>query len=121
MPSSPPVSADCPVDLDHLKRMTSGEQGLEREVLQLFLKQTSRLVAALESLPAETGALSHTLKGSARAIGAFRLADSAAALEEAACQGRDSSAELAAVHVAVAEARAKKAANTAFSRARHRA
>jgi HPt (histidine-containing phosphotransfer) domain-containing protein len=106
MSSSPPVSADCPVDLDHLRRMTSGEHSLEREVLQLFLKQTSRLVAALEGLPAETNALSHMLKGSARAIGAFRLADSAAALEEAACQGRDSSAELAAVHAAVAEARA---------------
>jgi HPt (histidine-containing phosphotransfer) domain-containing protein len=106
MPSPPPVLTDCPVDLDHLARMTSGERGLEREVLQLFLTQTSRLVAALDSLPAEAATLSHTLKGSARAIGAFRVADSAAALEEAVLLGRDSSAELAAVHAAVAEAQA---------------
>ena len=106
MPSSPPASADSPVDLDHLTRMTCGERGLEREVLQLFLEQASRLTAALDGLQTETGALSHTLKGSARAVGAFCVADSAAALEEAARLGRDPSAELAAVHAAVAEARA---------------
>jgi len=106
MSSAAPVCADCPVDFDHLKRMTSGKRGLEREVLQLFLKQTSGLVAALDGLPAETAALSHTLKGSARAIGAFRVADSAAALEQAAKAGRDPSAELVAVHAAVEEARA---------------
>jgi HPt (histidine-containing phosphotransfer) domain-containing protein len=106
MPPSQSASTDCPVDLDHLKRMTCGELGLEREVLQLFLEQATRLTAALDGLQAETGALSHTLKGSARAIGAFRVADSAAALEEAARLGRDPSAELAAVRAAVAEARA---------------
>jgi len=104
MPSSPSVLTDCAVDLDHLERMTSGEKSLEREVLQLFLEQTGGLLDALDALPAQTDALSHTLKGSARAIGAFRVADSAAALEEAAGQGRDLSAELAAVRVAVAEA-----------------
>jgi HPt (histidine-containing phosphotransfer) domain-containing protein len=106
MPSSSPASADCPVDLDHLEHATSGERGLEREVLQLFLKQTSQLTVALDGLPAETGALSHTLKGSARAIGAFRVADSAAALEEAVRQGGDLSAALSAVQAAVAEAQA---------------
>ncbi len=85
--------------------MTSGEQGLEREVLELFLKQTSRIVEELAALPAAAGTLSHTLKGSARAIGAFPLADSAAALEEAARQGRDPSAERAALHQAISEAR----------------
>jgi HPt (histidine-containing phosphotransfer) domain-containing protein len=90
--------------------MTAGEQGLEREVLELFLKQTGRLVAALDGLPAETGALSHTLKGSARAIGAFRLADSAGALEEAARRGGDLSVELAAVRAAAAKAQAAIAA-----------
>lgn len=106
MPFSPQLSADCPLDLAHLKSMTHGEAGLEREVLQLFLKQTSHLVAALDTWPAEAGALSHTLKGSARAIGAFRVADRAAALEEASRHGHDPSSALAALHAAVGEAQA---------------
>jgi len=106
MPSSPPVTTDCPVDFDHLKRMTSGEAGLEREVLELFLKQTSRLVEALDALPAAAATLAHTLKGSARAIGAFGVADRAAALEVAARGGRDPAEELAALHAAVEEAQA---------------
>jgi HPt (histidine-containing phosphotransfer) domain-containing protein len=104
MPTSLPVSADCPVDFDHLKRMTLGEEALEREVLRMFLKQATRLLDALAGLPAETSTLTHTLKGSARAIGAFRLADRAAALEEVARNGGDLAAPLAALEAAVAEA-----------------
>jgi len=104
MPSSLPDSADCPVDFDHLKRMTLGEEALEREVLRMFLKQATRLLDALAGLPAETSTLTHTLKGSARAIGAFRLADRAAALEEVARNGGDLAAPLAALEAAVAEA-----------------
>jgi HPt (histidine-containing phosphotransfer) domain-containing protein len=106
MPSSPLPSADRAVDLDHLKRMTSGEAGLEHEVLQLFLRQTSRLVEALDGSPMDAATLAHTLSGSARAIGAFRLAARAAALEDATRQGRDGAVELAALRLAVAEARA---------------
>jgi HPt (histidine-containing phosphotransfer) domain-containing protein len=106
MPSSPPVSADCPVDFDHLMRVTLGEEALEHEVLRMFLKQTGRLLDnALACSPAEVLTLAHTLKGSARAIGAFRLADSATALEEMACNGGDLAAPLAALEAAVAEAR----------------
>jgi len=105
MPSSPLPSADFPVDLDHLKRMTSGEASLEHEVLQLFLRQTSRLVEALDQQSAQAGALAHTLKGSAQAIGAFHLAGSAAALEEAIRHGRDGALELAQLRATVAEAR----------------
>src|SRR5919108_1263968 len=100
MPSSPPVSADRPVDFDHLKRMTLGEKALEREVLQMFLKQAGRMLDALAHSPAEAGTLTHTLKGSARAIGAFRLADSAAALEERARNGGDLTGPLAALNAA---------------------
>jgi len=105
MPSSPLPSADRAVDLDHLKRVTSGEAGLEHEVLQLFLSQTGRLVESLDHPPADAAALAHTLSGSARAIGAFRLAERAAALEQAIRQGRDGMPELAQLRVAVAEAR----------------
>jgi HPt (histidine-containing phosphotransfer) domain-containing protein len=106
MPSSQPAPDDRPVDLDHLKRMTLGEAALEREVLELFLKQTSRLLTELADQPAQAGALSHMLKGSARAIGAFRLADQAAALEQIARQGHDHSEALATLVEAAAEAQA---------------
>ena len=82
MPSTTLVADLSPVDFDHLARMTLGESRLEREVLELFLKQAGRLVEAMAELPAETPALAHTLKGSARAIGAFRIADCAADLED---------------------------------------
>src|SRR5262245_44935485 len=106
MPVSLPVSAGLPVDLDHLERMTLGEKDLEREVLQMFLKQTSRLLTALSDSPAEAGALSHTLKGSAEAVGAFRVAETAAAVESVSRQGSDPAQALAALHEAVAEAQA---------------
>jgi HPt (histidine-containing phosphotransfer) domain-containing protein len=106
MPLSQPAPDDRAVDLDHLKRMTLGEAALEREVLELFLKQTSRLLTELADQPTQAGALSHMLKGSARAIGAFRLADQAAALEHVARQGDDHSEALAALREAAAEAQA---------------
>jgi HPt (histidine-containing phosphotransfer) domain-containing protein len=103
MPAGP-LSADrSPLDVEHLERMTLGEKALEREVLEMFVAQSARLLDTLATLPAETTALAHTLKGSARAIGAFTVAERANALESAA-QGGD--AALAALREAVAEARA---------------
>ena len=81
MPSPPLAPDNGPIDLAHLRRMTLGDAGLEREVLTMFLTQASRLVAALATEPADALALAHTLKGSARAIGAFSVADAAAHLE----------------------------------------
>jgi HPt (histidine-containing phosphotransfer) domain-containing protein len=95
----------APLDLDHLVRMTGGEEVLEREVLELFLKQSERIVDALAARPAELPTLSHTLNGSARAIGASRVADCAAALEEAARRGGDPARSLAELGEALAEAR----------------
>jgi HPt (histidine-containing phosphotransfer) domain-containing protein len=103
MPAGPLVADLCPLDFDHLERMTLGEKALEREVLEMFLAQSCRLLDALAARPAETGALAHTLKGSARAIGAFNVADRAAALEAAGQDGDQ--AELAALREAVIEAR----------------
>jgi HPt (histidine-containing phosphotransfer) domain-containing protein len=91
-----------PLDFDHLERMTLGEKALEREVLEMFLAQSAKLIATLASLPVETAALAHTLKGSARAIGAFKLAERADVLEAA---GQGDTAALAALQEAVAEAR----------------
>lgn len=83
MPSQSGAAAHGPIDLDHLHRMTLSDPVLEREVLRLFVEQTANLMQTLASLPENAAALAHTLKGSARAIGAFRVAEAAAALEAA--------------------------------------
>jgi HPt (histidine-containing phosphotransfer) domain-containing protein len=105
MPSPPLAPDDGPIDIEHLQRMTLGDESLEREVLAMFSAQAVRLVGALAALPADGGTLAHTLKGSARAIGAFRVADAASGLESAIQNGGDPSQPLAELKEAVAEAR----------------
>ncbi|WP_159586744.1 Hpt domain-containing protein [Chelativorans xinjiangense] len=74
----------APIDRTHLARQTQGDAGLQREVLQLFLAQAVSVRGELASADAETRhRLAHCLVGSARAVGAFALADCAAALEAA--------------------------------------
>ena len=60
-----------------------GESALERDVLSLFAQQSRDLLERLVAMPADAAVLVHTLKGSARAIGAFAVADAAQALETA--------------------------------------
>jgi HPt (histidine-containing phosphotransfer) domain-containing protein len=105
MPSPPLAPDDGPIDIDHLQRMTLGDAGLEREVLAMFSAQAASLIGALAMLPPEAGALAHTLKGSARAIGAFAVADAAADLEAAIQNGDDPSDALAQLNEAIALAR----------------
>ena len=81
MPSPPLAPDDGPIDTAHLQRMTLGDASLEREVLAMFSAQAVGLVSALAGLPPDAGALAHTLKGSARAIGAFAVADARAAID----------------------------------------
>jgi HPt (histidine-containing phosphotransfer) domain-containing protein len=87
-PIAPETSAlepdDRPIDLVHLARMTLGERSLEREVLQLFDRQSTLLLARMRSAaPSGVVTLAHTLKGSARGIGAWRIARAAEAVEAA--------------------------------------
>lgn len=105
MPSPPLAPDDGLIDLDHLSRITLGDAGLEREVLAMFAAQSAKLLDALAMLPAESAALAHTLKGSARAIGASAVAEAAAGLEAALSAGRDPSEPLAELGEAVARAR----------------
>ena len=71
-----------PVDLAHLSRQTMGDRDLEREVLSLFLHQAHLVGDRMEgATPQERVLLAHGLKGSARGIGAFRVADIADAVE----------------------------------------
>ncbi|HSO48052.1 MAG TPA: Hpt domain-containing protein [Rhizobiaceae bacterium] len=72
-----------PVDLVHLSAQTMGDRALEAEVLRIFLSQAPVWMDALTRTGGNTARreAAHTLKGSARAIGAFRLADLAAEAE----------------------------------------
>ena len=73
-----------PIDLVHLARTTLGDRSLEREVLQLFDRQAALLIARMRSAtPGGVVIIAHTMKGSARGIGAWRVARAAEAVERA--------------------------------------
>jgi HPt (histidine-containing phosphotransfer) domain-containing protein len=105
MPSPPLAPGGGPIDFDHLQRMTLGDAGIEQEVLRMFSAQSAMLVETLTAMPSDAGALAHTLKGSARAIGAFAVADAAERLETVLAGGSDPTAALARLAEAVVEAR----------------
>ncbi|MGH1417463.1 MAG: Hpt domain-containing protein [Hyphomicrobiaceae bacterium] len=76
--------AESPIDFDHLARYTLGERDLEREILNLF---SDHLPITMSKLKAAASAkdwrvAAHSLKGSARAVGAWRLAEHAALAEK---------------------------------------
>jgi len=104
--SSPPLAPDDgPIDFEHLKRMTLDDAGLEQEVLAMFAAQSAQLIGRLADLPEDAPTLAHTLKGSARAIGAFGVAEAAARLETVLADGTDPSGLLTELGDAVALAR----------------
>ncbi len=78
------IIADSPIDMAHLRRYTLGDRGLEKEVLDLFLAQLPSIIGALGV--SETGDVrsraAHTLKGSGRAVGAWRIAALAEDIED---------------------------------------
>jgi HPt (histidine-containing phosphotransfer) domain-containing protein len=77
--------ASAAIDRAHLARMTFGDRALERELLQLFDRQASILLARMrDSEAVALAGLAHTLKGSAAGIGAGGVAEAAAAAERAA-------------------------------------
>jgi HPt (histidine-containing phosphotransfer) domain-containing protein len=65
-----------PVDRAHLRRYTLGDEELEREVLGLFLAQVPLTMESLHYAESDRGwqVAAHTLKGSARAVGAWEVA-----------------------------------------------
>lgn len=80
-----PAGAPKPIDLTHLARMTLGDRRLQREILDLFDQQIVLLVARITDREEATmAALAHTLKGSARSIGAWDLVRATEAVETAA-------------------------------------
>jgi len=84
--ASPPIAAEtaAAIDVAHLARMTLGDRKLEREVLDLFDRQAEQLLTRMHTVkPAGVATLAHTRVGSARGIGAWRVAAAAEALEAA--------------------------------------
>ncbi|MGE0566145.1 MAG: Hpt domain-containing protein [Pseudolabrys sp.] len=79
--AAPDASGEL-LDRDHLAQMTLGDTKLEREILALFERQAELLLERMRMLPPPAvSTLAHTLKGSARGIGAWNVARAAEAVE----------------------------------------
>jgi HPt (histidine-containing phosphotransfer) domain-containing protein len=81
---SPDKLAGAPVDRIYLARFTMGSAALEQEVLQLFADQAPLYLQQLRDAPVDKAwkQAAHTIKGSASAIGAWRLARFAEVAEQ---------------------------------------
>jgi HPt (histidine-containing phosphotransfer) domain-containing protein len=76
-------SHDTPIDWTHLSRFTMNDRALEREVLGLFAAEAPRYLARMHATASRKDWIeaAHTLKGSARAVGAWSIAECAQAAE----------------------------------------
>lgn len=75
-----------PIDLVHLARQTCGDRALEADVLGMLSRQLDTLLRRLDGARDEDRRqIAHALKGTARNVGAFRLADCAERYETALC------------------------------------
>ena len=105
MPLAGKLAADClargggqsgergtgtPVDLAYLARFTLGNVALEREVLQLFAAQMPLYLEALRQARVRKSwrEAAHSIKGSAWAVGAWRLAGCAQFAERVEVDGQ---------------------------------
>ena len=104
---SPSIAGDAPpIDVGHLVRLTLGERSVEFQVLELFDHQAEALLGRMREVgPAGVASLAHTLTGSARGIGAWRVAEAAEALERAVAETRELAPALETLDWAVIEAR----------------
>lgn len=77
------AGAEAVLDLDHLDRQTMADADLANEVLRLFVEQSRRVIARLAGpVGREERSLHfHTLAGSARGIGAWKVAGLASQFE----------------------------------------
>lgn len=73
-----------PVDLVYLSAQTMGDAKLEAEILRMFARQLPNYVELLCTAVdvEEIRKCAHTIKGAARSIGAFQLAEIASIAEE---------------------------------------
>jgi len=93
--ASPSIVPDETIDRAHLFKMTLGDHSLEGEVLRLFDRQCRMLLERMKGADANcVKALAHTIDGSARGVGAWRVARAACAVEIAANGGADTAAAI---------------------------
>jgi HPt (histidine-containing phosphotransfer) domain-containing protein len=82
---APSLVPDRAIDLAHLSRIAQGDQATMWEMLRVFDLQADVLVARLTSEePKVAAARAHTLAVSAKSVGAWKVAESAAVFEQAA-------------------------------------
>jgi HPt (histidine-containing phosphotransfer) domain-containing protein len=96
---------DCLIDREHLRRYTLGDPALEREILGLFIAQLPLTLEALKFAATDRDwhMAAHTLKGSARAVGASELARLALDAEKTGrCAGSATTAIIGRIEEAVA-------------------
>lgn len=88
---------DTPIDWAHLSRFTLNDAALEREVLALFAMDAPRYLANMTTARGRNEWIeaAHTLKGSARAVGAWNVADCAEAAESLRLTAKCEHADLA--------------------------
>ena len=103
--ASPALVPEQIIDREHLGRMTLGDRSLEGEVLRLFERQADMLIDRMaNATPANIKALAHTLDGSARGVGAWRVSQTAKDVERAVAENADIGVAIAALKSAVDEA-----------------
>jgi HPt (histidine-containing phosphotransfer) domain-containing protein len=109
---APPLAPLAPgmeriLDLDHLARMTGGDEALELEVLRLFAMQCDVVLGRMRGAsPAVIGALAHTLNGSARGVGAWAVTEAAETVERLAAAKCDIAGPVQRLLAAVAQTQA---------------
>lgn len=105
-PDVNPAQEPAPIDLAHLSRHTLGNRDLEREVLLLFARQADLLVGRIDAEEAAGKDLAdtvHTISGSAKGIGAWKVSAAAEAAETALRSGTKT--DLSSLRAALEEAR----------------
>ncbi|MGI9481535.1 MAG: Hpt domain-containing protein [Hyphomicrobiales bacterium] len=100
--------ASAPIDMAHLDHYTAGDRTLAREVLWLFQEQSATYCAELRCANAqeEWQRLAHTLKGSARGVGAWAVVSAAQTAESLPleCENANRDDALRLIECAVADA-----------------
>jgi len=86
------------IDLAHLERATFGDRGLARDVLRLFERRCETLLRDIVDAPDAGSRIfaAHTLKGAAKGVGAFAVADAAQAVEDKASDATEAIGALSA-------------------------
>ena len=96
------ASADNPVDLVHLSKQSLGNRSLEQEILALFKSQSVLYLDRLKHATTtyERKMAAHTILGSARGVGAWKVAAEAEQIQAHCAMVKD----LTQLEIRVAEA-----------------